>query len=255
MSNWPLFYGQRRLACWTQSHLGYASVDLFQTSGSTSISRVVVQSGPPHQLTSRRKSVTTLTQGEKNRFPTFSWTCLLSVFQRAPVTMGRHLELSTCSLLISVRAGDLQNGQAFSIIHRRKNLLSRTPFLMERPLHFRREHSTFYLAFFWPYRYDISCVSSATRHLTDYVDQTDCLPKDCLWSELGDASCLDVLQSVFESFRFGTFFHVLLTSSYSRNPTGSVSVIHSPSTLFPVWNAFTSPDIPLELRDTWILFR
>jgi len=47
----------------------------------------------------------------------------------------------------SVRAGDLQNGEAFSIIDRRNNLNRGTPFLMERPLHFRGEHNTFYLAF------------------------------------------------------------------------------------------------------------
>jgi len=109
------------------------------------------------------------------------------MFQRAPVTMGRHLELSTCSILISVRAGDLQNGQAFSIIDRRKNLHSRNPFLMEGLLHFRREHNTFYLAFFWPDRYDISCVSRTTRHLTVYVDQTDCLPKV---SQIGVWGCV-----------------------------------------------------------------
>ena len=154
------------------------------------------------------------------------------MFQRALVTMGRHVELSTCRLLISVRAGDLQNDQEFSIMDRRENLNSRTPFLMERSLYSRREHSTFYLASFWPNWYDISCVLRAACHLTDYVDQTLCLPKEFSWSEFEDASRLDLLQSVFESFGFGSFSHVLVTYSYSSNPTGSLTVPEnqSPST-------------------------
>jgi len=68
-------------------------------------------------------------------------------------------------------------------------------------------------------------------------------------------SCLDVLQLLFHSFLFGVFFPTLVTFSYSSNPTGSVTVPEnqSRSTQFPVRNAFTSPDILLELHETGIL--
>ena len=47
-------------------------------------------------------------------------------------------------------------------------------------------------------------------------------------------TCLEIFQVIFDSFRYGSFSYVLVTSSYSIKPIGSVSEIQSPSTQFPI---------------------
>jgi hypothetical protein len=49
-------------------------------------------------------------------------------------------------------------------------------------------------------------------------------------------TCLEIFQVAFDSSRFGSLFRVLVTPSYSSNPTVSLTVPEnqSPSTQFPI---------------------
>jgi len=45
---------------------------------------------------------------------------------------------------------------------------------------------------------------------------------------------IEIFQVIFDSIRYGSFSYVLVTSSHSSKPTGSVPEIQLPFTQFPI---------------------